>query len=80
MEYESEEFETREVEKDVEEEVAIPQVKTLYRYQGQGMGFAKGELFILVSKKNKDWWAVRYVSYMQEKNTSTEFGSKDEDG
>ena len=45
----------------MEEEVAIPQVKTLYRYQGQGMGFSKGETFILVSKKNKDWWAVRYV-------------------
>ena len=61
MEYESEEFETKEVEREVEEEVAIPQVKTMYRHQGQGMGFAKGEIFILVSKKNKDWWAVRYV-------------------
>lgn len=61
VEYESEEFETKEVEREVGEEVAIPQVKTMYRYQGQGMGFAKGEIFILVSKKNKDWWAVRYV-------------------
>ena len=61
MEYESEEFETREMEREVEEEVAIPQVKTLYRDQGQGMGFSKGEIFILASKKNKDWWAVRYV-------------------
>ena len=61
MEYESEEFETREMEREVEEEVAIPQVKTLYRYQGQGMGFSKGEIFILASKKNKDGWAVRYV-------------------
>ena len=61
VEYESEEFETKEVMKEVEEEVMIPQVKTLYRYQGQGMGFARGEIFILVSKKNKDWWAVRYT-------------------
>ena len=61
MEYESEEFETKEVMREVEEEVMIPQVKTLYRYQGQGMGFARGEIFILVSKKNKDWWAVRYT-------------------
>ena len=61
MEYESEEFETKEVERDVEEEVIVPQVKTMYRYQGQGMGFTKGEIFILISKKNKDWWAVRYV-------------------
>ena len=61
MEYESEEFETKEVEREVEEEVDIPQVKAMYSYQGQGMGFAKGELFTLVSKTNKDWWAVRYV-------------------
>ena len=60
MEYESEEFETKEVMKEVEEEVMIPQVKTLYRYQGQRMGFARGEIFIVVSRKNKDWWAIRY--------------------
>ena len=54
-------MEMREVEREVSEEVAVPQVKSLYRYQGQGMGFAKGEHFILVSKNNKDWWAVRLV-------------------
>ena len=54
-------MEVREVEREVSEEVAVPQVKSLYRYQGQGMGFAKGEHFILVSKSNKDWWAVRLV-------------------
>ena len=53
-------MQTREVEREVSEEVVVPQVKTLYRYQGQGMGFAKGEYFILVSKSSKDWWAVRY--------------------
>ena len=43
----------------MEEEVTIPQVKTMYHHQGKGMGFTKGEIFILVSKKNRDWWAVR---------------------
>lgn len=67
----------KEVEKDVVTEISMPQVRTLYKYKGQGMGFEKGEvscighrliyaltctylqLFILVSKTNKDWWAVR---------------------
>jgi len=59
MEVEEEEMQAQQVERDVVTEVMMPQVKTLYRYQGQGMGFAKGELFILTSKTNKDWWAVR---------------------
>ena len=67
VEYESEEFETKEVMREVEEEMMIPQVKTLYRYQGQGMGFARGEIFVLVSKKNKDWWAVRYTCTITKK-------------
>lgn len=59
MEYEEEELQPKEVEKEVVTEELVPQVKTLYRYQGQGMGFEKGELFLLVSKTNNDWWCVR---------------------
>ena len=41
---EEEELQAQQVERDVVTEVMMPQVKTLYRYQGQGMGFAKGEV------------------------------------
>lgn len=34
----------QEVEKEVEEEQVIPRVKSQYKYQGQGMGFEKGEV------------------------------------
>ena len=44
MEYEEEELQAHEVEHDVVTEVTVPQVKTLFRYQGQGMGFEKGEV------------------------------------
>ena len=41
---EEEELQLKEVEREVVTEVMVPQVKTLYRYQGQGMGFEKGEV------------------------------------
>lgn len=44
VEVEEEEMQAQQVERDVVTEVMMPQVKTLYRYQGQGMGFAKGEV------------------------------------
>lgn len=59
MEYEEEVMEKREVEKEVEVEKSIPRVKALYKHSGQGMGFEKGEVFILISKGNKDWWNVK---------------------
>ena len=34
----------KEVESDVVTEVSMPQVKTLFKYKGQGMGFEKGEV------------------------------------
>ena len=44
VEVEEEEMQKQEVEKEVIEERLIPRVKTLYRHQGQGMGFEKGGL------------------------------------
>ena len=44
VEYEEEEIQVKEVEREVTTEVSMPQVKTLFRYQGQGMGFEKGEV------------------------------------
>ena len=44
MEYEEEEIQVKEVEKEVFTEISMPQVKTLYKYKGQGMGFEKGEV------------------------------------
>ena len=42
--YEEEGLQAHEVEHDVVTEVTVPQVKTLFQYQGQGMGFEKGEV------------------------------------
>eukprot|EP00118_Oscarella_pearsei_P018140 m.184464 g.184464 ORF g.184464 m.184464 type:complete len:3710 (+) comp39319_c1_seq2:34-11163(+) len=59
-EYEVEEMQKREVVKEVVEEVKVPQVKSNYLYKGQqGISAAKGEVFVLVKKTNKDWWQVR---------------------
>ncbi len=41
---EEEELQPKEVEREVVVEVKVPQVKTLYPYKGQGMGFEKGEV------------------------------------
>ena len=59
VEVEEEVMETREVKKEEEVERSVPRVKALYKHQGQGMGFEKGEVFILISKSNKDWWSVK---------------------
>ena len=48
VEVEEEVMQKQEMEKEVVEERLVPRVKTLYRHQGQGMGFDKGE----VSKNN----------------------------
>ena len=44
MDYEEEEIQVKEVEKEVVTEINMPQVKTLFKYKGQGMGFEKGEV------------------------------------
>lgn len=44
VEMEKEVMEKREVEKEVEEEKPVPRVRALYKHQGQGMGFEKGEV------------------------------------
>ena len=44
VEYEEEEIQVKEVEKEFSTEISMPQVKTLYKYNGQGMGFEKGEV------------------------------------
>lgn len=49
VEVEKEIMEKREVEKEVEEEKSVPRVKTIYKHQGQGMGFEKGEVLYSVS-------------------------------
>ena len=43
-------MQVKEVEREVVTEVKHPQVKTLYRYQGQGMGFEKGEVRTVKTK------------------------------
>ena len=43
----------------VVEERAVPQVKSLYPFSGQGMQMLKGETMFLLSKTNPDWWQVR---------------------
>lgn len=37
----------------------VPQVKSLYPFSGQGMSMTKGEVMVLLSKTNGDWWNVR---------------------
>ncbi len=44
MDVEEEEIQVKEVEREVVTEVTVQQVKSSYRYQGQGMGFEKGEV------------------------------------
>ncbi|XP_066903176.1 spectrin beta chain, erythrocytic isoform X2 [Halyomorpha halys] len=41
------------------EDRAVPQVKGLYPFVGQGMVMGKGEVMFLLSKTNPDWWSVR---------------------
>lgn len=41
------------------EERLVPQVKSLYPFNGQGMHMTKGEVMFILNKTNPDWWNVR---------------------
>ncbi|XP_034181532.2 spectrin beta chain, non-erythrocytic 5 kst isoform X1 [Osmia lignaria lignaria] len=43
------------------EDRLVPQVKSLYPFNGQGMHMVKGEIMFLLNKTNPDWWSVRKV-------------------
>nr|XP_040577591.1 spectrin beta chain, non-erythrocytic 1-like [Lepeophtheirus salmonis] len=43
----------------VYEERLVPQVKTLYPYEGHGVSVIKGEILFLINKSNHDWWNIR---------------------
>ncbi|XP_050460702.1 spectrin beta chain, non-erythrocytic 5 isoform X2 [Cataglyphis hispanica] len=43
----------------VQEDRMVPQVKSLYPFDGQGMHMVKGEVMFLLNKTNPDWWSVR---------------------
>ncbi|XP_052120778.1 spectrin beta chain, non-erythrocytic 1 isoform X4 [Frankliniella occidentalis] len=43
----------------VTEERLVPQVKSQYPFNGQGMVMEKGEVMYLLNKTNDDWWNVR---------------------
>uniref|UniRef100_A0A8D8QLB4 Spectrin beta chain, non-erythrocytic 5 n=1 Tax=Cacopsylla melanoneura TaxID=428564 RepID=A0A8D8QLB4_9HEMI len=45
--------------KTIMEDRKVPQVKSLYPFNGQGMVMVKGEVMFLLSKTNPDWWSVR---------------------
>merc|ERR1719319_584207 len=56
--WEDEPFERTEIKKVIEER-RVPQVKTLYPYQGHGLEVKKGEVMFLLDKTNSDWWNIR---------------------
>ena len=41
------------------EDRLVPQVRSLYPFNGQGMVMTKGEVMILLNKTNPDWWSIR---------------------
>lgn len=43
----------------VTEKKMLPHVKALYPFDGQGVKMAKGEVMILQSRTNDDWWSIR---------------------
>nr|XP_040222398.2 spectrin beta chain, non-erythrocytic 1 isoform X3 [Anopheles coluzzii]XP_049461127.1 spectrin beta chain, non-erythrocytic 1 isoform X3 [Anopheles coluzzii] len=43
----------------VTENKLLPHVQALYRFEGQNMKVAKGDVMILQNKNNVDWWNVR---------------------
>ncbi|XP_050742580.1 spectrin beta chain, non-erythrocytic 5 isoform X2 [Drosophila biarmipes] len=45
--------------KKVTETKLLPHVKSLFPFEGQGMKMDKGEVMLLKSKTNDDWWCVR---------------------
>eukprot|EP00092_Neocalanus_flemingeri_P017139 GFUD01018536.1.p1 GENE.GFUD01018536.1~~GFUD01018536.1.p1 ORF type:complete len:428 (+),score=136.20 GFUD01018536.1:157-1440(+) len=56
--WEDEPFERTEIQRVIEER-KVPQVKTLYPYQGHGLDVKKGEIMFLLDKTNQDWWNIR---------------------
>ena len=40
------------------EERKMPQVKTLYPYQGHGLDVKKGEVMFFLDNTNQDWWNI----------------------
>ncbi|XP_017956522.1 spectrin beta chain, non-erythrocytic 1 isoform X6 [Drosophila navojoa] len=45
--------------KKVTETKMLPHVRSLFPFEGQGMKMDKGEVMLLKSKTNDDWWCVR---------------------
>ncbi|XP_017842227.1 spectrin beta chain, non-erythrocytic 5 isoform X2 [Drosophila busckii] len=45
--------------KKVTETKMLPHVRSLFPFEGQGMKMEKGEVMLLKSKTNDDWWCVR---------------------
>lgn len=43
----------------VTENKMLPHVKALYVFDGQGVKMTKGEIMILQSRTNNDWWSIR---------------------
>ncbi|XP_057323872.1 spectrin beta chain, non-erythrocytic 1 isoform X4 [Microplitis mediator] len=41
------------------EDRLVPQVKSLYPFNGQGMNMVKNEIMFLLNKTNPDWWNIR---------------------
>ncbi|CAB3398580.1 unnamed protein product [Caenorhabditis bovis] len=38
------------------EEVTVPQIEAIYKYEGNGMKVAKGEILALLEKSTPEWW------------------------
>ncbi|CAI2353897.1 unnamed protein product [Caenorhabditis sp. 36 PRJEB53466] len=38
------------------EEVTVPQIEMMYKYEGNGMRVAKGEILALLEKSTPEWW------------------------
>eukprot|EP00058_Branchiostoma_floridae_P024804 XP_002610294.1 hypothetical protein BRAFLDRAFT_93030 [Branchiostoma floridae] len=49
----------KETVREVVEDRKVPQVKAMYKYSGKGMSVDRGQVLVLTSKTNKDWWCVR---------------------
>ncbi|KAI8480573.1 Spectrin beta chain, non-erythrocytic 5 [Branchiostoma belcheri] len=75
----------REAVREVLEDRKVPQVKAMYKYSGKGMSVDRGQILVLTSKTNKDWWCVKrpdgvegyvpanYVKEVEGKVTSVHF-------
>ena len=50
-------FREQETQSDIAER-KVPQVKTLYLYQGHGLDVKKGEVLFLLNKTNQDCWNI----------------------